>query len=163
MIDISYPVVIAAAKTWFKLGDIDIRMSGMENIPEKGGVLLAVNHLSFVDYLMAGYPGVQRGRLTRCGGNEAGIADLGRDQRREEEPKRKRRCTPGCEGYCIDDAPARGHGNVAAAHQHGGGGGSTSFASIALRPSGQVSCLKSIGCSVAFSFCAQRLRLQKSS
>src|SRR5690348_17516813 len=65
MIDISYPIVIAAAKTWFKLGDIDIRMTGMENIPESGGVLLAVNHLSFVDYLMAGYPGVQRGRLTR--------------------------------------------------------------------------------------------------
>lgn len=65
MLDISYPVVIAVAKSWFKLGDIDIRMSGIENIPEKGGVLLAVNHLSFVDYLMAGYPGVQRGRLTR--------------------------------------------------------------------------------------------------
>jgi 1-acyl-sn-glycerol-3-phosphate acyltransferase len=65
MRDISYPIVIAAAKTWFKLGDIDIRMTGMEHIPEKGGVLLAVNHLSFVDYLMAGYPGVQRGRLTR--------------------------------------------------------------------------------------------------
>lgn len=65
MVDISYPVVIAVAKTWFKLGDIDIRMTGTENIPEQGGVLLAVNHLSFVDYLMAGYPGVQRGRLTR--------------------------------------------------------------------------------------------------
>jgi 1-acyl-sn-glycerol-3-phosphate acyltransferase len=65
MLDISYPVVIAVAKSWFKLGDIDIRMSGIENIPEEGGVLLAVNHLSFVDYLMAGYPGVQRGRLTR--------------------------------------------------------------------------------------------------
>jgi 1-acyl-sn-glycerol-3-phosphate acyltransferase len=65
MVDISYPIVIAVAKTWFKLGDIDIRMTGMENIPESGGVLLAVNHLSFVDYLMAGYPGVQRGRLTR--------------------------------------------------------------------------------------------------
>jgi 1-acyl-sn-glycerol-3-phosphate acyltransferase len=65
MVDISYPIVIAVAKTWFKVGDIDIRMTGIENIPEKGGVLLAVNHLSFVDYLMAGYPGVERGRLTR--------------------------------------------------------------------------------------------------
>jgi 1-acyl-sn-glycerol-3-phosphate acyltransferase len=65
MRDISYPVVIAAAKTWFKLGDIDVRMTGIENIPESGPVLLAVNHLSFVDYVMAGYPGVQRGRLTR--------------------------------------------------------------------------------------------------
>src|SRR5689334_11904660 len=65
MRDFVYPVVIAAAKTWFKVGAIDIRMTGLEHIPEKGGVLLAVNHLSFVDYLMAGYPGVERGRLTR--------------------------------------------------------------------------------------------------
>jgi len=65
MRDLSYPVVIAAAKTWFKLGDIKINMSGIENIPAEGPALLAVNHLSFVDYLMAGYPGVQRGRLTR--------------------------------------------------------------------------------------------------
>jgi len=63
--DISYPIVIAAAKTWFRLGDIKIDMKGIENIPEKGGVLLAMNHLSYVDYLMAGYPGVERGRLTR--------------------------------------------------------------------------------------------------
>src|SRR6202007_960127 len=59
------PIVIAAAKTWFKLGDIDIRMTGTENIPESGGVLLAVNHLSYVDSLIAGYPSVMRGRLTR--------------------------------------------------------------------------------------------------
>jgi len=63
--DISYPIVIAAAKTWFRLGDIKITMTGIENIPKKGGALLAVNHLSYVDYLMAGYPGVERGRLTR--------------------------------------------------------------------------------------------------
>lgn len=65
MRDLSYPVVIAAAKTWFKVGDIKINMTGIENIPAEGPALLAVNHLSFVDYLMAGYPGVERGRLTR--------------------------------------------------------------------------------------------------
>lgn len=65
MVDISYPITIAVAKTWFRLGDIKINMTGLENIPKEGGVLLAVNHLSYVDYLMAGYPGVERGRLTR--------------------------------------------------------------------------------------------------
>lgn len=65
MVDITYPIVIAAAKTWFRLGDIRINMTGIEHVPESGGALLAVNHLSYVDYLMAGYPGVQRGRLTR--------------------------------------------------------------------------------------------------
>jgi 1-acyl-sn-glycerol-3-phosphate acyltransferase len=63
--DIVYPVVVAAAKTWFKLGDVRIVMSGIENIPREGGALVAVNHLSFVDYVMAGYPGARRGRLTR--------------------------------------------------------------------------------------------------
>lgn len=65
MVDITYPIVIAAAKTWFRLGDIKITMTGLEHIPQEGGVLLAVNHLSYVDYLMAGYPSVKRGRLTR--------------------------------------------------------------------------------------------------
>ena len=65
MRDIVYPVVIAAARTWFRLGDVRIQMSGQENIPREGGALLAVNHLSFVDYVMAGYPGAERGRLTR--------------------------------------------------------------------------------------------------
>jgi 1-acyl-sn-glycerol-3-phosphate acyltransferase len=65
MRDLVYPVVVAAAKTWFKLGDVRIDMTGTENIPREGGALVAVNHLSFVDYVMAGYPGVKRGRLTR--------------------------------------------------------------------------------------------------
>lgn len=65
MRDFVYPVVIAAARTWFKLGDVRIQMSGQEHIPREGGALVAVNHLSFVDYIMAGYPGAERGRLTR--------------------------------------------------------------------------------------------------
>ena len=65
MRDFVYPVVIAAAKTWFKVGDVRIQMTGTEHIPREGGALVAVNHLSFVDYVLAGYPGVQRGRLTR--------------------------------------------------------------------------------------------------
>ena len=65
MRDFVYPFVIAAAKTWFKVGDVRIQMSGLEHIPREGGAVVAVNHLSFVDYIMAGYPAVQRGRLTR--------------------------------------------------------------------------------------------------
>jgi len=63
--DITYPITIALAKTWFKLGDIQVNMTGTEHIPRKGGALLAINHLSYVDYLMAGYPGEKQGRLTR--------------------------------------------------------------------------------------------------
>ncbi len=65
MRDLTYPLVIAAAKTWFKLADLDIRMEGTEHIPSKGGALLACNHTSYVDYLLAGYPGERQGRYTR--------------------------------------------------------------------------------------------------
>lgn len=65
MPDISYPIVVAAAKTWFKLGGIHIEMEGTEHIPRTGGAMLAVNHTSYVDYLMAGYPSVVHGRYTR--------------------------------------------------------------------------------------------------
>lgn len=65
MVDIVYPAVIAAARTWFRLGDLRIDLTGEEHIPTEGGALLAVNHVSYVDYIMAGYPAAQRGRLTR--------------------------------------------------------------------------------------------------
>ena len=65
MRDFVYPVVIATARAWFKLGDVRLDMTGLEHIPREGGGLLAINHLSFVDYVMAGYPGAERGRLTR--------------------------------------------------------------------------------------------------
>ena len=65
MVDIVYPAVIAAARAWFKLGDVRIKIIGEENIPTEGGALLAINHLSYVDYIIAGYPGARRKRLTR--------------------------------------------------------------------------------------------------
>lgn len=63
--DLIYPAVIAAARAWVKLGDVRIDLTGTERIPTEGGALLAINHLSYVDYVLAGYPGAERGRLTR--------------------------------------------------------------------------------------------------
>jgi 1-acyl-sn-glycerol-3-phosphate acyltransferase len=60
-----YRTIIVAAKTWFRTGDIEIELNGFENIPTEGAALLACNHLSYVDYLMQGLPGVKRGRFTR--------------------------------------------------------------------------------------------------
>ncbi|CAN5190730.1 lysophospholipid acyltransferase family protein [soil metagenome] len=65
MVDVTYPIVVAATRTWLKLGAVDLRMTGTERIPKKGGALLAINHLGFVDYLLAGYPGEEVGRHTR--------------------------------------------------------------------------------------------------
>ncbi|QYJ03289.1 1-acyl-sn-glycerol-3-phosphate acyltransferase [Nocardioides panacisoli] len=63
--DITYPLVIAAAKTWFRVADYDIRMENTEVIPRTGGAVLAVNHNSHLDFVIAGYPGVEQKRLTR--------------------------------------------------------------------------------------------------
>lgn len=66
MVDISYPVVIAAAKTAFRALDYKFVFEGLEHIPPKGqGALLAMNHTSYVDYLVGGYPGQKVGRYTR--------------------------------------------------------------------------------------------------
>ena len=65
MRDLAYPVVMPTAKVLFKILDFKFDIEGAEHIPREGGALLAINHLSFVDYIMAGYPGELRGRYTR--------------------------------------------------------------------------------------------------
>src|SRR5689334_6354553 len=65
MLDITYPPVIAAAKTWFRLEGMKFQMSGVENIPKKGGALIASNHIGYVDFVFNGLPAERRGRLVR--------------------------------------------------------------------------------------------------
>ncbi len=66
MRDFTYPLVIAAAKTWFKASDFRFVFEGLEHIPDKGqGAMIATNHISYVDYLVSGFPGAKKGRLTR--------------------------------------------------------------------------------------------------
>lgn len=54
MLDITYPLVIATAKTSFRLLGQKFQMTGTEHVPRKGGVLLAVNHVGYVDYIYGG-------------------------------------------------------------------------------------------------------------
>lgn len=65
MPDITYPIIVAAAKTWFRVADFDLRMEGTENIPRVGGAVIACNHNSYLDFVMAGYPGERQKRYTR--------------------------------------------------------------------------------------------------
>lgn len=64
--DPTYRPIIAFAKGVF--GSLGIRFDivGLDNIPESGGALLAINHTSFLDFALAGVPADRRGkRLVR--------------------------------------------------------------------------------------------------
>ena len=65
MLDITYPPVIVTAKLAFRLLGQRFQMSGTEHVPRKGGVLLACNHISYVDYIYAGLAANPSKRLVR--------------------------------------------------------------------------------------------------
>jgi 1-acyl-sn-glycerol-3-phosphate acyltransferase len=57
--------VIAAAKLMFKVLDMRITVEGAHHIPRTGGAVLASNHVSYLDFIFAGYGARPAGRLTR--------------------------------------------------------------------------------------------------
>ncbi len=54
MADKVYPPVIKAAKVMFKALGLKIEMSGLEHVPRSGGVVLASNHIGYLDFIFAG-------------------------------------------------------------------------------------------------------------
>lgn len=64
MVDVTYPIIIAAAKTWFRLG-LKVEMKGADNVPKTGGAVIACNHNSYLDFIASGYPGEKNKRYTR--------------------------------------------------------------------------------------------------
>lgn len=65
MLDLSYPPIILAAKTAFRLLGQRIVLTGTEHVPRAGGVLLACNHISYVDFVYGGLAANPSGRLVR--------------------------------------------------------------------------------------------------
>jgi 1-acyl-sn-glycerol-3-phosphate acyltransferase len=65
MTDLTYHTIIGLGRTWFKVMDFRWRITGEHHIPREGGAVLAINHISYVDFLMAGYGALPSGRLTR--------------------------------------------------------------------------------------------------
>jgi 1-acyl-sn-glycerol-3-phosphate acyltransferase len=66
MADLVYPPVITAAKLSFRALGMRMQITGLENVPAKGGVVLASNHVSYLDFIFAGLaPWEAQRRLTR--------------------------------------------------------------------------------------------------
>ncbi|WP_435771930.1 lysophospholipid acyltransferase family protein [Nocardioides sp. SYSU DS0651] len=65
MLDITYPPVIVTAKVLFKVLGQRFQLSGTENVPRKGGALLAINHTGYVDFIYAGLGAHPSKRLVR--------------------------------------------------------------------------------------------------
>lgn len=65
MSDLVYPPVIALAKTLFRVLDLRITVEGGEHVPRTGGAVLASNHVSYLDFIFAGFGAQPAKRLVR--------------------------------------------------------------------------------------------------
>lgn len=65
MRDLTYPPIIGTAKVAFRLLGQRFQMSGTEHVPRTGGVLLACNHVSYLDFIYGGLAANPSGRLVR--------------------------------------------------------------------------------------------------
>jgi 1-acyl-sn-glycerol-3-phosphate acyltransferase len=63
--DLTYPPIIVTAKLGFKLLGLRFAMRGTENVPRTGGALLALNHISYVDFVLGGFATQPSKRLVR--------------------------------------------------------------------------------------------------
>jgi len=52
--DLVYPPVIALVKGFWRYLGFQFDFQGQENIPRKGGAILAINHVSYLDFAIAG-------------------------------------------------------------------------------------------------------------
>lgn len=65
MAEIVYPPVIGAALTMFKVLGMKIDIQGAENVPTTGGAVLVSNHISYLDFIFAGFAARPSRRLVR--------------------------------------------------------------------------------------------------
>ena len=65
MRDLTYPPVVWSAKAAFRVLGLRFQTSGTEHIPRSGPALLAVNHVSYVDFIFGGLAAQPSKRLVR--------------------------------------------------------------------------------------------------
>lgn len=63
--ELTYPFVIAVGRAAFRALGLRITVEGTEHIPRSGPVVLASNHVSFLDFLLLGLAGTERDRRVR--------------------------------------------------------------------------------------------------
>jgi 1-acyl-sn-glycerol-3-phosphate acyltransferase len=63
--DLTYPPIIVTAKTAFRALGQHFQMTGTEHVPRSGGVLLAYNHIGYVDFIYGGLAANPSKRLVR--------------------------------------------------------------------------------------------------
>jgi 1-acyl-sn-glycerol-3-phosphate acyltransferase len=65
MSEIVYPPVIAAARTMFRVLGLRFRLDGTEQVPRTGGAVLVSNHVSYLDFIFAGFGALPSKRFVR--------------------------------------------------------------------------------------------------
>ena len=65
MTELTYSAIIRLAKLGFRALGQPITVTGQEHLPRTGGVLVAVNHISYVDFVYGGLPVDRVGRRPR--------------------------------------------------------------------------------------------------
>jgi 1-acyl-sn-glycerol-3-phosphate acyltransferase len=65
MAELTYAAIIRTFRLGFRALGQRIALSGLEHLPRTGGALVAVNHISYVDFIYGGLPVVEVGRLPR--------------------------------------------------------------------------------------------------
>jgi len=63
--DLVYPPVIVVIKAFWKYLGLKFDFSGEENIPRKGGAILAINHVSYLDFAITGTAALPADRFVR--------------------------------------------------------------------------------------------------
>ena len=63
--DLVYPPVIVVIKVLWKYLGLKFDFGGEENIPRKDGAILAINHVSYLDFAITGTAALPTGRLVR--------------------------------------------------------------------------------------------------
>jgi 1-acyl-sn-glycerol-3-phosphate acyltransferase len=53
--EVTYPAIVGFAKTLSRLFGVRVRVQGAENLPARGGAVVAINHIGYLDFVYAGW------------------------------------------------------------------------------------------------------------